>query len=167
MTYGDGAFRNNTVAPFRFKFTKVELRVIRMKNSEISRMSTTGVKIRELMTRNVVAIGPRRNVSEAVKKMVERNVECLPIVKFGELQGLITFRDIIEKVVYVNRAPEKTKVRDVMAKKMVTCRPDSTIIEVVKLMKNKRLRRIPVVNKDGRLVGIITDFDLAIFGWEI
>jgi len=138
-----------------------------MKNSEISRMSTTGVRIRELMTRNVVVIGPERNVSEAVKKMVERNVECLPIVQFGELQGLITFRDIIEKVVYVKRAPEKTKVRDVMAKKMVTCRPDSTIIEVVKLMKNKGLRRVPVVNKEGRLVGIITDFDLAIFGWEI
>jgi len=141
--------------------------MIRMKNSEISRMSTTGVRIRELMTRNVVVIGPERNVSEAVKKMVERNVECLPIVQFGELQGLITFRDIIEKVVYVKRAPEKTKVRDVMAKKMVTCRPDSTIIEVVKLMKNKGLRRVPVVNKEGRLVGIITDFDLAIFGWEI
>ena len=138
-----------------------------MKNSEISRMSTTGVRIRELMTKNVVAIGPERSVSEAVKKMVERNVECLPIVQFGELQGLITFRDIIEKVVYVKRAPEKTKVKDVMAKKMVTCRPDSTIIEVVKLMKNKRLRRVPVVNKEGRLVGIITDFDLAIFGWEI
>jgi len=138
-----------------------------MKNSETSRMSTTGVRIRELMTKNVVVIGPERNVSEAVKKMVERNVECLPIVQFGELQGLITFRDIIEKVVYVKRAPEKTKVRDVMAKKMVTCRPDSTIIEVVKLMKNKRLRRVPVVNKEGRLVGIITDFDLAIFGWEI
>lgn len=138
-----------------------------MKNSEISRMSTTGVRIRELMTRNVVVIGPERNVSEAVKKMVEGNVECLPIVQFGELQGLITFRDIIEKVVYVKRAPEKTKVRDVMAKKMVTCRPDSTIIEVVKLMKNKMLRRVPVVNKEGRLVGIITDFDLAIFGWEI
>lgn len=138
-----------------------------MKNSEISRMSTTGVRIRELMTRNVVVIGPERSVSEAVKKMVERNVECLPIVQFGELQGLITFRDIIEKVVYAKRAPENTKVRDVMAKKMVTCRPDSTIIEVVKLMKNKRLRRVPVVNKEGRLVGIITDFDLAIFGWEI
>lgn len=141
--------------------------MIRMKNSEISRMSTTGVRIRELMTRNVVVIGPERSVSEAVKKMVERNVECLPIVQFGELQGLITFRDIIEKVVYAKRAPEKTKVRDVMARKMITCRPDSTIIEVVKLMKNKRLRRVPVVNKEGRLVGIITDFDLAIFGWEI
>lgn len=130
-------------------------------------MSTTGVKIRKLMTKNVVAIGPERSVSEAVKKMVERNVECLPIVQFGELKGLITFRDIIEKVVYAKRVPRKTKVKDVMAKKTVTCRPDSTVIEVVKLMKNKRLRRIPVVNKEGRLVGIVTDFDLAIFGWEI
>ncbi len=138
-----------------------------MKNSRISRMPTTGVKIRKIMTANVVTIGPEKSISEAVKKMVERNVECLPIVKFGELQGLITFRDIIEKVVYAKRVPEKTKVRDVMAKKMITCSPDSTIIEVVKLMKNKRLRRIPVIDKDRRLVGIITNFDLAIFGWEI
>jgi CBS domain-containing protein len=50
---------------------------------------------------------------------------------------------------------------------MITCGPDSTIIEVVKLMKNKRLRRIPVIGKDRRLMGIITDFDLDIFGWEI
>ncbi len=138
-----------------------------MKNSEISRISTTGVKIRELMTTNVVTIDPEKSVSKAVKKMVERNVECLPIVKFGALQGLITFRDIIEKVVYAKRVPEKTKVRDIMAKKMVTCGPDSTIIEVVKLMKNKRLRRIPVIDENRRLLGIITNFDLAIFGWEI
>ncbi len=138
-----------------------------MKNSEISRISTAGVKIRELMTTNVVTIDPEKSVSKAVKKMVERNVECLLIVKFGALQGLITFRDIIEKVVYAKRGPEKTKVRDIMAKKMVTCGPDSTIIEVVKLMKNKRLRRIPVVDKNRRLLGIITNFDLAIFGWEI
>ncbi len=138
-----------------------------MKNSEISRISTTGVKIREIMTRNVVTIDPEKSVSEAVKKMVERNVECLPIVKFGALQGLITFRDIIEKVVYAKRVPEKTKVRDMMAKKMVTCGPNSTIIEVVKLMKNKRLRRIPVIDENRRLLGIITNFDLAIFGWEI
>ncbi len=158
---------NNNVASFRFKFTKVKWKVIRMKNSEISRISTAGVKIRELMTRNVVTIDPEKSVSEAVKKMVERNVECLPIVKFGALQGLITFRDIIEKVVYAKRVPEKTKVRDIMAKKMVTCGPMSTIIEVVKLMKNKRLRRVPVIDENRRLMGIITNFDLAIFGWEI
>ena len=138
-----------------------------MKNSEISRISTAGVKIRELMTTNVVTIDPEKSVSKAVKKMVERNVECLLIVKFEALQGLITFRDIIEKVVYAKRVPEKTKVRDIMAKKMVTCGPDSTIIEVVKLMKNKRLRRIPVIDENRRLLGIITNFDLAIFGWEI
>ena len=138
-----------------------------MENSRISGIPTTGVKIRKIMTANVVTIGPEKSISEAVKKMVERNVECLPIVKFGELQGLITFRDIIEKVVYAKRVPEKTKVRDVMAKKTITCSPDSTIIEVVKLMKNKKLRRIPVIDKDRRLVGIITNFDLAIFGWEI
>ncbi len=143
---------------------QVELKVIRMK---IFRISNTGVKVRKIMTTNIVTIDSNKSISEAVKKMVEKNVECLPIVKFRELQGLITFRDIIEKVVYAKKMPEKTKVRDVMAKNMITCSPDSTIIEVVKLMKNKKLRRIPVVDENRRLVGIVTDFDLAIFGWEI
>jgi len=130
-------------------------------------MPTIEMKIREVMSTNIVTIGPEKSVSEAVKKMMERDVECLPVVRSKVLQGMITFRDIIEKVVYARREPERIKVRDVMAKRMVTCGPNSTIIDVVKLMKNRKLRRIPVVDKSKRLVGLVTNFDLAIFGWEI
>lgn len=138
-----------------------------VKNEEMTRMSTTGMKIQEVMTTHLVIIGPEKTVSEAVKKMVEKDVECLPVVKDGMLQGLITFRDMIEKVVYAKRSPDTTKVRDIMTKRMVTCGSDATIVEVVKMMKNKKLRRIPVVDDEGRLIGLVTDFDLAIFGWDV
>ncbi len=138
-----------------------------MEKGWMSRMPTIEMKIREVMSTNIVTIGPEKSVSEAVKKMMERDVECLPVVRSKVLQGMITFRDIIEKVVYARREPERIKVRDVMAKRMVTCGPNSTIIDVVKLMKNRKLRRIPVVDKSKRLVGLVTNFDLAIFGWEI
>lgn len=138
-----------------------------MEKGWMSRMPTIDMKIREVMSTNIVTIGPEKSVSEAVKKMMERDVECLPVVRSKVLQGMITFRDIIEKVVYARREPERIKVRDVMAKRMVTCGPNSTIIDVVKLMKNRKLRRIPVVDKSRRLVGLVTNFDLAIFGWEI
>jgi len=141
--------------------------VIKMEKGWMSRMPTIDMKIREVMSTNIVTIGPEKSVSEVVKKMMERDVECLPVVRSKVLQGMITFRDIIEKVVYARREPERIKVRDVMAKRMVTCGPNSTIIDVVKLMKNRKLRRIPVVDKSRRLVGLVTNFDLAIFGWEI
>ena len=160
-------YQNETVAPFKFKITKLCLKVIIVKSDEISRMSTTGMKIQEAMTTHLVTISPNKTVSDAVKIMVEKDVECLPVVKDGILQGLITFRDMIEKVVYVKRSSDKTKVRDIMTKKMITCSPEATIVEAVKLMKNKKLRRIPVVGEDGKLIGLVTDFDLAIFGWEI
>jgi CBS domain-containing protein len=138
-----------------------------MEKGWMSRMPTIDMKIREVMSTNIVTIGPEKSVSEAVKRMMERDVECLPVVRSKVLQGMITFRDIIEKVVYMRGEPDKIKVRDVMAKRMITCGPNSTIIDAVKLMKNRKLRRIPVVDKSRRLVGLVTNFDLAIFGWEI
>jgi len=53
-----------------------------------------------------------------------------------------------------------------MTKGLITCKSNSTVLEVVKTMRNRHLRRIPVVNAKNKLVGLITDFDLALFGWD-
>jgi CBS domain-containing protein len=53
-----------------------------------------------------------------------------------------------------------------MTQNLVTCNPSYTVLDVVKLMTNKHLRRIPVVNARNKLVGLVTDFDLALFGWD-
>ena len=58
-------------------------------------------------------------------------------------------------------------VDEIMAKNVITCHPNSTLLEVVKTMKNKHLRRLPVVDPSNKLVGLITNFDLALFGWEL
>jgi CBS domain-containing protein len=133
----------------------------------ISRASTAAsIKIKEIMTKNVVTIGTEEPVFNMVKKMVKSDVECVPVTRLGKLRGLITFRDIIRKVIYNQKDPKKVKAKDIMTKSVVTCAPDSTVIDVVKLMKNKKLRRIPVVDKNKRLVGLVTNFDLAILGWD-
>jgi CBS domain-containing protein len=106
-------------------------------------------------------------VEEAVKKMIEYDVECLPVIDSkGVLRGLLTFRDIITKVVYSQANVRKLKVEDIMTKDLVTCKSSDTVLDVVKTMKNRHLRRIPVVNAKNKLVGLITDFDLALFGWD-
>ena len=98
--------------------------------------------------------------------MIIKDVECIPVTSLGKLRGLITFRDIIKKVVYKQKDPKKVRAKDIMTKSLITCGPDSTVIEVVKLMKNRKLRRIPVIEKNRKLIGLVTNFDLAIFGWD-
>lgn len=130
-------------------------------------LATLKMKVNQIMTRNLITVSVGSTVENAVKKMIEYDVECLPVIDSkGILRGLLTFRDIIAKAVYSQADVRKLKVEDIMAKDLVTCKPNDRILDVVKTMKNRHLRRIPVVNAKNRLVGLITDFDLALFGWD-
>ncbi|MGQ9788432.1 MAG: CBS domain-containing protein [Candidatus Hadarchaeaceae archaeon] len=125
------------------------------------------ISVEEIMTKKVITVETEEPVFSMVKKMINKNVECVPVTKAGKLKGLITFRDVIRKVIYEGKDPEKMKAKDVMTKSVVTCYKDTTVLDVVKMMKNKRLRRIPVIDRSGRLVGLVTNFDLAIIGWDV
>ncbi len=132
------------------------------------RLETANILVKEVMTKNLVTVRLGHTVEEAIKKMVEYDVECLPVVDSdGVLQGLITFRDIVTKALTSKVELAKLKVEDIMTRNPVACSPTSTVLDVVKIMKNKHLRRIPVVDSDNKLLGLITDFDLALLGWEI
>ena len=126
------------------------------------------LKVSTIMTKSLITGTPNITVEEAVKKMIDNDVECLPIVNAkGELSGLITFRDIIKRVVYTSTFGWELTVDEIMAKNIVTCHPNSTLLEVVKTMKNKHLRRLPVVDTSNKLVGLVTNFDIALFGWDL
>ena len=132
----------------------------------MKKLTTANVKVSRVMTKALITVFLGSMVEEAVKKMVDFDVECLPIVDSeGILQGLLTFRDIVTKVIYSQADVRKLKVEDIMAKDLVTCDLSCTVLDVVKIMKNKHLRRIPVVNARNKLMGLVTDFDLALFGW--
>ncbi len=139
-------------------------------NSELlmSRFEISNITVDKIMTKNLVVTSLGSSVEEAVRKMVEYDVECLPVVDSeGVLHGLITFRDVVTKAVLSKKDVKKLKVEDIMTRNPITCNPRSTILEVVKIMKNKHLRRIPIVDSNNKLVGLVTDFDLTIIGWEI
>jgi CBS domain-containing protein len=130
-------------------------------------LAAVNVKVSRIMTRKLITVSVGSTVEEAVKNMIECDVECLPVIDSkGVLCGLLTFRDIITKAVYSQADVRKLKVEDIMTKDLVTCSPNNTVLDVVKIMKNRHLRRIPVVNAKNKLVGLITDFDLALFGWD-
>jgi len=133
----------------------------------MKKLTTTSVKVGRVMTKNLITVSVGSMVEEAVKKMVDLDVECLPVVDSeGILHGLLTFRDIVTKVVYLQAKVRKSKVEEIMAKDLVTYDLNCTVLDIVKMMKNRHLRRIPVVNPRNKLMGLVTDFDLALFGWD-
>lgn len=133
----------------------------------MKKFTIANVKVSSVMTKKLITVSPSSTVENAVKKMVDFDVECLPVVDSeGTLQGMLTFRDIVTKVVYSQVNVKKSKVEEIMAKDLVTCDLNCTVLDIVKIMKNKHLRRIPVINAKNKLVGLVTDFDLALFGWD-
>jgi len=133
----------------------------------MKKLTIANVKINQVMTKDLITVSLDSKVEEIVNKMVDYDVECLPVIDAdGVLHGLVTFRDIVMKVVYPLTKIRESKVEKIMSKSLVTCNPNSTVLDVVKIMKNKHLRRIPVVDAKNKLVGLITDFDLSLFGWD-
>ncbi len=133
----------------------------------MTKLTSADVKVSKVMTRDLITVCTDSTVEEVVKNMVDYDVECVPVVDAeGILHGLVTFRDIVMKVIYPLTKTRESKVEKIMSKSLVTCNPDHTVLDVVKIMKNKHLRRIPVVDAKNKLVGLVTDFDLALFGWE-
>jgi len=133
----------------------------------MTKLTSADVKVSKVMTRDLITVYTGSTIEEVVKNMVDYDVECVPVVDAeGVLHGLVTFRDIVMKVIYPLTKSRESKVEKIMSKSLVTCNPDNTVLDVAKIMKNKHLRRIPVVDAKNKLVGLVTDFDLALFGWE-
>lgn len=126
------------------------------------------VQASEIMTKAVINISEDAPVLDAVKVMVENNIECLVIVDDDRrVRGIMTVQDLLRKVMYQQVQPSGIKVADIMSSPVTTCGETTTLLEIVKIMKAKKIRRIPIVDDQNRLVGIITTFDLAVLGWEV
>lgn len=134
----------------------------------MQRFELSDVKINRVMTKEVITAHPEDTVEEAVKKMVQHDIECLPVVTNDQiLAGLITFRDVVTKFLHQSSCKQGMEVSEIMSKNITTCTPDCTVLDVAKIMKNKNRRRIPIVNSNGKLIGIVTNTDLALLGWNL
>ena len=116
----------------------------------------------EVMTKSPKTCAPTDFVQQAAQLMKSEDVGPIPIVgDNGKLEGIITDRDIVLKVVAEGRDPKTTKLADVMSTDLITCTADGDIEETLDLMEDNQVRRIPVVDASGRLVGIISQADIA------
>jgi len=116
------------------------------------------------MTESLVYSSPEDTVSHVAQLMKTEDIGPVLIIDNEEskrLVGIVTDRDLALKVVAEGRDPQTTKVEEVMTRKVVTCRADDDVENAMKAMAQYQLRRIPVVDNDDRLVGIISQADVA------
>jgi CBS domain-containing protein len=118
------------------------------------------MKVSEAMSRDVQLASPTQSIREAAKMMAKIDAGVLPVGENDRLIGVITDRDIAVRAVAEGMAPT-TKVRDVMSQEVLYVFEDQDLEEVAHNMAEKQVRRMPVVNRDKRLVGIISLGDLA------
>lgn len=117
--------------------------------------------VRESMTSNPCSIDTDKSVAYAAKMMRDEDVGIAPIVEGDRLVGVLTDRDIAVRVVAEGRDPEQTKVTEVASRDVVTLDPQQDLDEALRLMARNQVRRLPVVEEDGRLVGVVAQADVA------
>lgn len=123
-----------------------------------------GKSIQEAMTSNPCTIEADKSVAYAAKMMRDENVGLAPIVEGDRLVGTVTDRDIAIRVVAEGKDPESTTVREIASTDLVTVDPQQNLDEALRLMAEHQVRRLPVVEEDGRLVGVLAQADVARHG---
>jgi len=112
-------------------------------------------RIGDLMTRDVSFAWPHMTIREAAAQMRDRSIGSLPVCEGRRVIGMLTDRDLTIRATAEGRDPNFTKVADVMTREVVSCTPEDYLETAEQLMHDLQLRRIPVVDGDGELVGFL------------
>lgn len=117
--------------------------------------------IRNVMNKDVLRLPPSATVADAAKTMRDSNIGAIVVEEQGKLYGLVTDRDIVVRALAEGRDPKSTRLSDTCSKTLVSLTPDDDTDRAVQLMRERSIRRIPVVENE-KIVGIVSLGDLAI-----
>ena len=118
--------------------------------------------IRDIMTPNVECIRPDATLQTAAARMRDLDVGVLPVCDNDRLAGMLTDRDIIVRAVARGLDPASALVREAMTPEAIWCFDDDNVTEAARLMRDRQVRRLLILNHDKRLVGILSLGDLAV-----
>lgn len=118
--------------------------------------------VNEIMTDRVQKIEPEATLTQAAQRMDDSNIGILPVCREDQLIGIVTDRDIIIRAISAGLDPKTTAVSDAMTAPVVFCFEDQSIEQAVSIMKRKQLRRIPVLDRNHSLVGLLSIDDLVV-----
>jgi len=119
--------------------------------------------IEQIMTKKVVALRPQDTVAQAARLMREKGVGCILVLDRGKKPlGILTDRDIVVSVVAVGLDPMTTKLEEVMTPRVLTASRGEILLRVAKRMAEASVRRLPVVDEEGRVKGLISVDDILV-----
>lgn len=116
--------------------------------------------VKEIMTKNIVAIMPDDTVEVAAKLMSDYDMGSLPVISGGQLKGLLTDRDIVTRCISKGKSANSTKVSDLMSINVAFVTPEQSVHDAISMMAAERVRRLPVV-KEGFVYGMVSLTDIA------
>ncbi len=119
------------------------------------------MQIRDVMTSHVSVVKPDTPVSEIAMRMRDEDIGSVPVTDGDKLIGMVTDRDIVTRGLAQSADMSRVQAKDVMSPKILYCMEDETISEVLENMGEEQIRRLPVVNRDKRLVGVVSLGDLS------
>jgi len=120
------------------------------------------MQLNRIMTEYVEVIAPEMSIQEAAEQMRSLDVGVLPVCNGGRLVGMLTDRDLAVRAVANGRDPKSTTVEEIMTRQIACCFEDQDIEEAERVMEKNPIRRLPVLDHDNRIVGIVSLGDLAI-----
>jgi CBS domain-containing protein len=120
------------------------------------------MNVSEVMSRDVIVASPDDSLQTAAQLMEENDFGILPVGENDRLVGMLSDRDITIRAVARGLAPDSCKVRDAMSSEVKFVYDDESVEEVAQTMSDLQIRRLPVINRDKRLVGIVSLGDLAV-----
>jgi len=118
------------------------------------------LEVKDVMVKNVVTVEAEATVRDAAKLMNERDIGCLLVMKGKTPVGIVTERDMLERVLLKSKDPRKTKIGKVMSKPLMVGEPQTDIRDAVRLMVEGKIKRLPVV-ENGHLLGLVTFTDIV------
>jgi len=119
------------------------------------------VNVEDIMVKKVITVDKDETVSNAVDIMNEHGIGCLIVVSEGIAVGILTERDLLKRVLAKAKDPRETKVHEVMTQPLIYVSPDTDIDKAKAVMSRFRIKKLPVIDSEGHLVGLITVTDIA------
>lgn len=120
------------------------------------------MSLQRFCRKEIAAVSPTESVFEAAQKMREHHVGAVVVTESGKPVGMLTDRDVVLRVVLEGRNPQATSVQDAMSRTVATARSEEQIDDVVHRMRESRVRRLPIVDHAGRVVGLVSLDDLVV-----
>ena len=126
-----------------------------------------GLRLEDVVVRKVVTISPEVSVRDATDLMEEKSTSCLVVLVDGMIEGILTSRDVIQRVVARGTHPSEVTVGEIATHPVIVLKPETFLGEAIKVMLQRRIKKIPLIDGRGRLVGLVSLSDIVEFHSEL